>query len=329
MSEFNVHAPSRRQVLQMAAGTFVLSGMLIGKRYRRRLIRHQLQTMGTTADLAVVHHDNRYARAALQAAASELQRVEALMTRFDHGSDIGRANALAGLQRASVSPETARVVQRALHWAELTNGAFEPAIARVVDLWDVKQRHVPPPADVVQRLANRGLYRRIDVDADARSASLFVRESDAAIDLGGIAAGYGVDRAVAVLRDWGITDGFINVGGDIYALGHSLDDEPWDVGIRSPTDPTEMIGVQRLTDGAIATSGDYEQGYTYKGRRYHHIMDPSTAEPRKSPLHSVTISAPTCIEADAATTAFFGWPADRAQQLIGSCSPGARLVGSA
>jgi thiamine biosynthesis lipoprotein len=324
-----VHAPTRRQVLQLAAGTFVLGGMLIGKRYRRYLVRHQVATMGTTADLAVVHHNERYARSALQAAAAELKRIETLMTRFDHNSDIGRANARAGLQRVSVSPETAHVVQRALHWADATAGAFEPAIARVVDLWDVKQRHAPPPADAIQRLANRQLYRRIDVDAGARSASLFVREGDAAIDLGGIAAGYGVDRAVDVLREWGIVDGFVNVGGDIYALGRSQDEEAWDVGIRSPGDPTQLIGLHALSDGAIATSGDYEQGFTYGGRRYHHIMDPNTAEPRKSVLHSVTITAPTCIEADAATTAVFGWAADAAQRVLDVCSSGAQLISSA
>jgi FAD:protein FMN transferase len=329
MPEHNVLAPTRRQVLQLAGGVFVLGGMLVGKRYRRYLVRHQVTTMGTTADLAAVHYNDRYARAALQAAATELKRVEALMTRFDLNSDIGRANARAGLQPVSVSPETAAVVQRALHWAQSTNGAFEPAIARVVDLWDVKQRHLPPAPDAVQRLANRQLYRRIDADSDGRSAVLFVREADAAIDLGGIAAGYGVDRAVAVLREWGIVDAFVNVGGDIYALGRSQDEEAWNVGIRSPGDPTQLVGVHALSDGAIATSGDYEQGFTYGGRRYHHIMDPSTAEPRRSTLHSVTITAQTCIEADAATTAVFGWAPDAAQRLLNECSPSAQLVSSA
>ena len=329
MSDPNVFAPTRRQVLQLAAGIFVLGGMLAGKRYRRYLVRHQVATMGTTADLAAVHYNDRYARGALQAAAAELKRVEALMTRFDHNSDIGRANALAGLQQVRVSPETAGVVQRALRWAESTDGAFEPAIARVVDLWDVKQRHSPPAPAAVQQLANRRLYRRIEADSDGRSAMLFVREADAAIDLGGIAAGYGVDRAVAVLREWGIADAFVNVGGDIYALGRSQDEEAWIVGIRSPGDPTRLIGVHALSDGAIATSGDYEQGFTHGGRRYHHIMDPSTAEPRRSTLHSVTITAPTCIEADAATTAVFGWAPDTAQRLLNRCSPGAQLVSSA
>ena len=329
MSDQTARSPNRREVLQVAVGLFAVGGLALADRSRRRLVRHQIPTMGTLAELAVVHRNEKYARGALAAAASELKRVEALMTRFERTSDIGRANLLAGDTRVSVSAETARIVARALEWAKATDGAFDPAIARVVDLWDVKARHSLPPHDAVERLANRNLYRRIDVDADDRSASVFVREPDAAIDLGGIAAGYGVDRAVAVLRDWGIRDGFINVGGDIYALGHNADDEPWDVGIRSPSDPAQLSGRVALSDAAIATSGDYEQGFTLGTRRYHHIMDPHTAEPRVSVLHSVTITAPSCLEADAATTAVFGWQPAVAQLLLDRCSPGARLVGSA
>jgi FAD:protein FMN transferase len=329
MSDQSARSPNRREVLQVALGLFTLGGLALTNRARRRLIRHQVLAMGTLAELAVVHDNERYARSALAAAASELKRVEALMTRFDRRSDIGRANLLAGVARVHVSVETARVVARALAWAKATDGAFDPAIARVVDLWDVKTRRSLPPHDAVERLANRSLYRRIDVDADAHSASLWVREADAAIDLGGIAAGYGVDRAVAVLRDWGIRDGFVNVSGDIYALGHNADDEPWDVGIRSPSDPAQLSGRVALSDAAVATSGDYEQGFTLGSRRYHHIMDPHSAEPRISALHSVTITAPSCLEADAGSTAVFGWQPAVAQLLLDRCSPGARLVGSA
>jgi thiamine biosynthesis lipoprotein len=329
MSDQSARSPNRREVLQVALGLITVGGLALTNRVRRRLIRHQVPALGTLAELAVVHHNEKYARAALGAAASELKRVEALMTRFERTSDIGRANLHAGVARVRVSAETAQIVLRALEWAQASDGAFDPAIARVVDLWDVKTRRSLPAHDAVERLANRNLYRRIDVDADARSASVFVREPDAAIDLGGIAAGYGVDRAVAVLRDWGIRDGFVNVSGDIYALGHSADAEPWDVGIRSPSDPAQLRGRVALSDAAVATSGDYEQGFTLGPRRYHHIMDPHTAEPRISALHSVTITAPSCLEADAASTAVFGWQPAVAQLLLDRCSPGARLVGSA
>ena len=282
--------------------------------------------MGTTAVISINHDNERYAQAAMNAAFAELRRVERLMTRFDVASDIGRANAAAGARRVRVNHETALVLDAALAWAAATNGGFDPAIARVVDLWDVKHKRTPPVERDVQRLAGRQLYRQLDVDASRATPSILVREADAAIDLGGIAAGYGVDRAVAALRDWGITSGFINVGGDIYALGYDPSGEPWQVGIQSPDNSEKLLATVPLADAAIATSGDYEQGYNYRGRRYHHIIDPSRAEPRISTLHTVTVVADRCIDADAASTAVFGLQLDDANRLLALRAPSSRIV---
>jgi thiamine biosynthesis lipoprotein len=248
------------------------------------------------------------------------------MTRFDARSTLVAPTRPRACARVAISAETAFVLERALAWADASRGAFDPALARVVDLWDVKHKHTPPPAPALQRLAGRRLYRRIDIANDWEQPTVFVREPDAAIDLGGIAAGYGVDRAVQVLREWGITDGYVNVGGDIYALGESPAGEPWEVGVRSPSDPGALIGNVALSDGAIATSGDYEQGYTLNGRRYHHIIDPATAEPRLTPMHSLTVTASCCLVADAASTAVYGWNAAEANRLLSVMAPGAQLT---
>lgn len=316
------NVPNRREFLTLAAGAFAVAAVPLVARRRAQLHARSLPVMGTTADLAVVHRDARYAHAAMRAALAELQRVERLMTRFSTASDIGRANARAGSQRVPVTQETALVLQSALAWAAATDGGFDPALARVVDLWDVKHRQVPPAAEQVHRLAGRRLYRHIDVD----QASVFVREPDAMIDLGGIACGYGVDCAVAVLRAWGITDGYINVGGDIYALGHAADGEPWRIGVRSPSDAAQLIATVNLSDAAIATSGDYEQGYTYRGRRYHHIIDPAIAEPRMTSTHTVTVVADRCIDADAASTAVFGLSRAAAERVLALRAPSSRIV---
>ncbi|HET9440700.1 MAG TPA: FAD:protein FMN transferase [Longimicrobiales bacterium] len=317
------YQPTRRDFLTLAAGAFAVSAVPLARsRYRSRLHTRSLPAMGTVAELAVVHRDERYAQQAMQAALAELHRVEGRLTRFSATSDIGRANSMAGAQRVAISPESALVVQYALSWASASNGGFDPAMARVVDLWDVKHRHVPPAPQQVARLAGRRLYRHIDVDA----ASVFVREADALIDLGGIACGYGVDRAAAVLREWGINNGYINVGGDIYALGHGVDGEPWRIGVRSPSDPDALITTVQLSDAAIATSGDYEQGYTYRGRRYHHIIDPALAEPRVTATHTVTVVADCCMDADAASTAVFGLTPDAAQHVLALRAPSSRIV---
>jgi thiamine biosynthesis lipoprotein len=314
--------PNRREFLTLAAGAFAVAAVPFAARRRARLHARSLPVMGTTAEITVLHGDARYAQQAMLAAHREMQRIEFSMTRFSVASDIGRANAMAGRQRVAIAPETALVIQSALAWAGATDGGFDPALARVVDLWDVKHRHTPPAAEQVKRLAGRRLYRSIDVD----ERSVFVREPDALIDLGGIACGYAVDRAVAVLREWGIYNGYINVGGDIYALGHATDGEPWQVGVRSPDDPNALIATIALSDAAIATSGDYEQGFTYGGRRYHHIIDPASAEPRLTRTHTVTVVADRCVDADAASTAVFGLSAAAAQRVLALRAPSSRIV---
>lgn len=314
--------PNRREFLTLAAGAFAVAAVPFAARRRARLHARSLPVMGTTAEISVLHGDARFAQEAMLAAHREMQRVEFLMTRFSVASDIGRANALAGRQRVAIAAETALLVQGALAWADATNGGFDPALARVVDLWDVKHRQTPPAAEQVKRLAGRRLYRSIDVD----ERSVFVREPDALIDLGGIACGYAVDRAAAVLREWGIYNGYINVGGDIYALGHAADGEPWQVGVRSPDDPNALIATIALSDAAIATSGDYEQGFTYGGRRYHHIIDPASAEPRLTRTHTVTVVAEKCVDADAASTAVFGLTPVAAQRVLVLRAPASRIV---
>ncbi|MHC4491905.1 MAG: FAD:protein FMN transferase, partial [Planctomycetota bacterium] len=95
-------------------------------------------------------------------------------------------------------------------------------------------------------------------------------------------------------------------GGDLYALGASEDGDPWRVGVRSAQDPTRLATTLTLTDMAVATSGDYEQFFKHQGEHYHHLLDPATGAPRKTKAHSLTVTAATCMTADAAATARFG-----------------------
>ena len=129
--------------------------------------------------------------------------VEQTMTRFTTTSDVGRANRRAATEAVHVTPETMRVLREGLRWAEHTEGAFDPALGRIVELWDVAYRTTPPEREAVALLAGRGSYRALDLDMwRGRPAVRFTQ--DIALDLGGIGKGYGVDEAAAVLRDWGI-----------------------------------------------------------------------------------------------------------------------------
>ena len=317
---------TRREILTLGIGAFVVASIPLAGRGRQELARRAMPVMGTIAEVAVVHRDPRQAHAAIDAAMEELQAVERLMTRFSQTSDIGRANRLAATRPVSVSQQTAAVLREALAWAEASAGDFDPCIGRAIRLWDVGQRQIPPPEDAVRPLAGRGLYRGLDLGTWRGSPVVRFRDPGVEVDLGGIAKGYGVDAAVHALQRRGITQAIVNVGGDLYALGESEAGGPWRVGVRSPDDPSRLAGEVAVSDGAVATSGDYLQYFSYGGRRYHHLLDPTTAAPRRTAVHSVTVAASTCLAADAAATAVYGMAPERAERLLRTRAPGARIV---
>ena len=122
------------------------------------------------------------------------------------------------------------------------------------------------------------------------------------------------------------TSALVNVGGDLYALGSSEDGDEWEVGIRSPEDPSRLKGVIRIEDRAVATSGDYERFFDYGDRRFHHLIDPGTGAPRLTTRHTITAVAPTCLAADAAATAAFGALPEAAARMTAAGDPGVELV---
>ena len=325
---FEDSSPSRREVIALGLGAFVVAAIPLARR-RARLVRRSLPAMGTIVQVAVVHRDPRYAEAAIDATFKRIETVAATMTRFDPRSDVGRANLGAAREGVLVTPATALVIRTALAWAGSSDGAFDPGVGRVIEVWDVEHRHVPPPAAAFDRLAGRHFYHDIDISAWRGHPAVRFTNPDVQIDLGGIAKGYSVDQAVITLRDWGITQAFVAAGGDLYALGESDHGGPWDVGIRDPKDPDRVMATFPLSDGAVCTSGDYFRYFIYHGQRYCHIMDPSTAAPRMTPEHSVSVAANACMTADVAATSCFGMAPERAVELLRMQAADARLVSHA
>jgi FAD:protein FMN transferase len=316
----------RREFVGLAVGAFVLAAIPLARRRPAGVVRRSVPVMGTIAQFAVVHHDPRLAHAAIDAAVDELQWVERTMTRFADTSDVGRANLFAGRDAVAVTPETARVTAEALRWASALDGRYDPAIGGVCKLWDVKHRHEPPPAARVAELAGRQFRRAVEVGTRGGKPVLRYHDAGAQLDLGSVAKGYGVDRAVAALRRHGVDKAVVVAGGDLYALGAAPDGEPWNIGIQSPTDEDGIVGTLRLADRAAATSGTYRQFFRYRGRRYHHIMDPATAQPRATAMQSLSVIADSVMHADAATTALFGMSEAEIVHELARNLPGAQLA---
>ena len=317
---------SRREVLTLGVGAFVVATMPLAARARRVLVRRTLPVMGTVAEFAVVHRDSAQAHAAIDGAMAELRRVDRVMSRFSETSEVGCANRLGAVRPVAVSIATASVIREALGWAAATAGAFDPCMGRATRIWDVGHRRVPPPQALVQPLAGRGLYRALDLTTWRGEPAVSFADADVEIDLGGIAKGYGVDRAAEALRRHGVRQAIVNVGGDLYALGEARDGEPWRIGIRDPENPAGLAGEITVRDAAVATSGDYLQYFQHGGRRYHHLLDPASGAPRLTAVHSLTIRADTCLVADAAATALYGMPRAEAERVLLARAPDARLV---
>ncbi len=318
--------PSRRDFISLGIGAFVVGTIPLAIRGRTRLVRRTLPVMGTFGEVAVVHKDEKYAQGAIDAAFQELQRVESTLTWFRSDSEIGRANLSAFSGPQNVSAETSGVLRSALRWAEVTDGAFDPCLGQAVALWDVGNRNQPPGAQEVRRFAQRGLFKALELGKSQGRDVVVFHEEDMGVDLGGIGKGYGVDRAVEALRSWGIQNALVNVGGDLYALGGSEDGDPWTVGVRSPDDPDALVTTLNMSDRAVATSGDYHQFFEHEGRRYHHLLDPTTGAPSKARLRSVTVAAECCMDADAGATTAFVASVDRARAVLPRVAPGSEVV---
>lgn len=318
--------PTRREFVALGVGALVVATLPRVLRPRRRLIRRTVPVMGTVAEVGVVHDDESHAHAAIDAAMAELRRVERIMTRFTDTSEIGRANLGAASRPVPIGDETELVLREGLAWAEASDGAFDPCLGKAVALWNVGRRRVPPVAGEFERFAGRRLYRQLEVGRFGGEPVLLYHDPDIALDLGGIAKGYGVDRAARALRANGVTDGLVNVGGDLYALGSSEDGDAWTVGIRDPFAPDRLMGAIEASNQAVATSGDYLKYFQHGGRRYHHLLDPGTGEPSVSASHSVTVVAEDCLTADAAGTAVFGLSDSQAAATLERRGRGARIV---
>ena len=316
----------RREFVGLGLGAFVAAAIPLARRRPAAVVRRAMPVMGTIAQFAVAHRDAARAQAAIDAASAELLWVERVMTRFTATSDVGRANRLARRDAVIVTPETAHVTAEALRWADAVDGRYDPALGALARLWDVNNRHEPPPDDRVDELAARRFHRAVEVGASAGRAMLRFHDGDAQLDLGSIAKGFGVDRAVSALRRHGIDSALVVAGGDLYALGAAPDGEAWEIGIQSPTDDRAIAGTLQLTDAAVATSGTYRQFFRHRGRRYHHLMDPFTARPRATAMQSLTIVADSVMHADAATTALFGLGEAEIARELARRLPGARLA---
>jgi thiamine biosynthesis lipoprotein len=276
---------------------------------------HSDKAMGTIVNVTLWTDDEIAAAKAAQKVFDEFRRIDALMTTWGDTSDVARINAAAGSTAVKVAPEVFMIIERAQSIARQTAGAFDITVGAFRGVWKFDEDRdgtIPSRAEVDARrkLVN---YRWIELNKRKRTVKL--KKKGMQITLGGIAKGYAVDRAVAVLHELGFVDFIVQAGGDLYAAGRR-GDRPWRVGIRDPRGARDAtFAVADIENWTFSTAGDYERAVVVDGVRYHHILDPKTGYPAMR-SRSVTVMAKDCLTADAWDTALFVIGHDQGMKLV-------------
>jgi thiamine biosynthesis lipoprotein len=266
------------------------------------------EVMGTFARVVAVAADSNMAKGCIEAAFAEIERVDGLMSKYKSDSEISELNRDGFGRAVKVSKSTYEVLQRSIEFSELTSGAFDVTFGPLMDLWHSAEDANSIPADAeLQETISRVGYDKLILDANEESIRFAVEGME--VDLGGIAKGYAIDKAVEAMRKGGAVGGMVDIGGEIRCFGlPPAGQKKWRIGLQDPDkakdgfDAGTPLLVLNLTDAAIATSGHYRRFVTIGGKRYSHIVDPENGHSSGS-LASVTIICQSATDADALSTA--------------------------
>ncbi|MDE6607467.1 MAG: FAD:protein FMN transferase [Lachnospiraceae bacterium] len=243
---------------------------------------------------------------------------ENLLSVTREGSDIWKINHADG-EAVTVSEETVSLLERALYYAELTDGRIDPSIAPLSSLWDFSSKnsgtHTVPSDEEIQEKLLHVDYHNIKIEG----TSITLLDPNASIDLGFIAKGYIADKIKEYLIEEGIESAIISLGGNVLTVGNKPDQSPYIIGIQRPFGETgETMNSVSVSDLSVVSSGIYERYFESDGIFYHHILDTGTGYPVENELVGVTILSSSSLEGDALSTTCFLLGIEDGMQLISS-----------
>ncbi|WP_456418293.1 FAD:protein FMN transferase [Thiolapillus sp.] len=259
---------------------------------------------GTLTDISIAGTSREQAESAIAALEEDFALMHKAWHAWAPGPLTRTNNLLAEGVRFAAPPSVLTLMQISARLARQSDNLFNPAIGRLVKLWgfqkDTIENQRPPDDAAIARLVKANPTMQ-DITIDG----IHARSNNPALqlDFGAIGKGYGIDLAIEHLREMGVENAIINSGGDLRAIG-SRGGRPWRIAIRSPSGAGALGFVHVSGDESVFTSGDYERNYLWKGRRYHHIIDPRNGYPAQG-TRSVTVIHHNATTADAAATALF------------------------
>jgi len=275
---------------------------------KARPLKRTEMIMGTVVEITVIPPNQE----AIEEAFDAIKEVDQLMSTYKPESEVSILNRQG---QNHVSLQTSRIIQEAIKFSEVTNGAFDITCRPLVNLWKrAKKEEKIPTLKEIEEARSLVSYKKIILQGDL----VKFQEPGMQIDLGGIAKGWAVDKAIQALKKRGVRAALVNAGGDLFALGKRGLWKKWDVGIQNPRDEEKILTTIEVSHRGVATSGDYRRYFTLEGRRFSHIVDPRTGETVEDVPMSVTVVAPDATTADALATGIFVLGPEEGMRLIES-----------
>ena len=257
--------------------------------------------MGTFARVVVVADTEPQAYSAIDAAFEKINAIEKCMSDYDPDSLLSKVNKEAFETPVAVDEELFEVLSASIEYSRLSGGAFDITVGPVVQLWrKAKETGTAPTDEQLQRAKESVGYQNLILDVENHTVQ-FAKEG-MFLDLGGIAKGYAVDKAVEILKNAGLKGGMVDIGGNLRCFGTPANHiKHWYIGLQDPAHDENILLKLKMNDRAVATSGDYRRFVVVNGQKYSHIINPATANSAQS-LSSVTIITSTAMAADAFST---------------------------
>ena len=256
--------------------------------------------MGTLSRVSVRASDSLTCEQAVEAAFEEMILVDRLMSTYRSDSEISELNRNGAEGWVSLDPLVLDVLDAAVAFSRETEGAFDPALLPLMELWGFRGGDLMVPSRaMLSEALDRSNCRHLVLDPDHLRARFDME--GVKVDLGGIAKGYALDRAALVMRQAGAAGGLVDLGGNLAVFGEMRDSG---IGVANPKHPDRLLGVLTVQNAFVSTTGGYERYVVIDGHRYGHILDPRTGLPVEGML-SVTVVASTGVASDALSTAVF------------------------
>jgi len=286
------------------------------------------ETMGTFVQITVAAQGQRQAQRFFAAAFAEIDKVNRTMNDWDPNSEISQLTQTAHLSPVTVSPELFEIIAASVEYSKLSDGAFDITVGPETQLWrQMQQTHQQPSPEVLMAARAKVGYEKLTLDPEKRTVRFAVEGMK--LDVGAIAKGYAVDRATEALKQQGAVSGMVDLSGNVRCFGKGITPNGlWLIGLQNPRKTDTVLLKLHLNDMSVATSGDYERYVEVDGKKHSHILNPKTSE-SVGELPSVTIIAPTAMQADALSTTVSVLGKEKGLALIESIPCAAAIVTTA